>query len=130
MVAGEVQNLAQETAHATEDISKRIGMIQGDTAETAEAVRAIDEIGHVIDQINDYQASIAGAVEEQSVTVGDMGSSVDEVVAGTSAMTGSINGVADSAETTSASVVQTETASRELAGMGGRLTALVARFRV
>ncbi|MCW2778063.1 MAG: methyl-accepting chemotaxis protein, partial [Frankiales bacterium] len=63
VVANEVKELAQETAKATENISRMIETIQGDTAG---AVDAIAQISAVIGQINDYQTTIASAVEEQT----------------------------------------------------------------
>ena len=65
VVAGEVKDLAQETAKATEDIARRVEAIQADTAA---AVGAIGEITAIIAQVNDYQLTIASAVEEQTAT--------------------------------------------------------------
>ncbi|MEN3357942.1 MAG: methyl-accepting chemotaxis protein, partial [Mycobacteriales bacterium] len=69
VVANEVKDLAQETAKATEDISRRVETIQGDTAG---AVEAIGQISRIIGQINDYQLTIASAVEEQTATTNEM----------------------------------------------------------
>ena len=63
VVAGEVKELSQETARATEDISRRVQAIQADTAS---AVTAIEEVSRVIGKINEYQTTIASAVEEQT----------------------------------------------------------------
>ncbi|WP_203767049.1 methyl-accepting chemotaxis protein, partial [Cellulomonas denverensis] len=75
VVAGEVKELAQETAKATEDIVRRVEAIQADTGA---AVTAIGEIGHIIASINDYQLTIASAVEEQTATTTEMSRSVAE----------------------------------------------------
>ncbi len=75
MVAEEVKQLAQETARATEDIAHRVEAIQADTGD---AVSAISEIGTVIAQINDFQTTIAAAVEEQSATTTTMSRSVGD----------------------------------------------------
>lgn len=61
VVANEVKELAKETARATEDISRKIETIQGDSKG---AVEAIKQIGKIIGQMNDISNSIAGAVEE------------------------------------------------------------------
>ncbi|GAB3847360.1 methyl-accepting chemotaxis protein [Dactylosporangium cerinum] len=61
VVAGEVKDLAQETAKATEEIGQRVRAIQTDTAS---AVESISEIARVIGRINEYQTTIASAVEE------------------------------------------------------------------
>ncbi len=52
VVAGEVKELAQETAKATEDISRRVDAIQTDTEQ---AVDAIAQIAQIVASINDYQ---------------------------------------------------------------------------
>jgi hypothetical protein len=70
VVATEVKDLAQETAKATEDISRRVATIQDDTGQAA--VAAIATIAAVIAQINDYQRTIAAAVEEQTATTSEM----------------------------------------------------------
>ena len=65
VVASEVKDLAQETARATEDIGARVAAIQNDTGG---AVDVINRISEVIAKINDYQTTIASAVEEQTAT--------------------------------------------------------------
>ncbi len=93
-----MKDLAQETARATEDISRRIDQIQG---ETGHAILAITEVGSVIAQIHDFQSSIAGAVEEQTATAADMSRSVEEMSGGTASISQTINSVAEAAHTTS-----------------------------
>ncbi|HWS33059.1 MAG TPA: methyl-accepting chemotaxis protein, partial [Actinoplanes sp.] len=75
VVASEVKDLAQETSRATDDITKRITSIQ---AETEQAVEAISEITEVVARINDYAATIAAAVEEQTATTNEMARNVSE----------------------------------------------------
>src|SRR6202000_3305836 len=60
VVANEVKELAKEAAKATEDIGRKIEAIQTDTKG---AVEAIQQIGGVINQINDISNTIASAVE-------------------------------------------------------------------
>ena len=126
VVATEVKELAQETARATQDITDRIEQIQ---AQTTQAVAAISEITQVISKINDYQMSIAGAVEQQTATTVTMTATVAEAAAGTRGITTNIDGVAESAEATSRSVVESQHATDELARMSAHLQSAVARFR-
>ncbi|UQU61670.1 methyl-accepting chemotaxis protein [Couchioplanes caeruleus] len=126
VVASEVKDLAQETAKATEDISRRIEAIQADTTG---AVTAIDEISKVIARINDFQTTIASAVEEQTATTAEMNRSVSEAATGTGDIAKSITGVADAAGRTSRGVEETQQATVELARMSTRLTGLVSAFR-
>ena len=69
VVANEVKELAKQTAVATEDISQKIEAIQNDTKA---AVNAISQIGQIIGQINDFQNTIASAVEEQAATTNEI----------------------------------------------------------
>jgi methyl-accepting chemotaxis protein len=125
-VAAEVKELAEETARATQDIAGRVTQIQ---SETSEAVIAITEIGRVIDQINDYQASITAAVEQQTATTAEMARSVSEAAQSTDEISTNIDQVAQAAQTTSSSVDEARGASNELARMGAQLQDLVAAYR-
>ncbi|WP_432488827.1 methyl-accepting chemotaxis protein [Kineococcus sp. SYSU DK018] len=127
VVAGEVKELAQQTAAATEDISRRVATIQADTEG---AVRAIADITRIVGTISDYQGTIASAVEEQTATTAAMSSSVGEAAAGAAGIAGSIGGVAGATRTTTTSLAEGETAVLELAATSSRLQELVGRFRV
>ena len=125
VVAGEVKELAQETARATDDIARRVDAIQTDTAS---AVVAIGEIGQIVSRINDYQLTIASAVEEQTATTTEMSRSVSDAAAGTGAIAGTI------AEVSTASAEDVRTAHHmggaveELAELADALRTRVARF--
>ncbi|HLZ38037.1 MAG TPA: methyl-accepting chemotaxis protein [Mycobacteriales bacterium] len=79
VVANEVKELAQETGKATEDIGRRVEAIQRDAAA---AVTAIADISQVITRVNDYQTTIATAVEEQTATTNEMTRGVSDAAAG------------------------------------------------
>ncbi|MCL2092429.1 MAG: methyl-accepting chemotaxis protein, partial [Micrococcales bacterium] len=100
VVAGEVKDLAQETAKATEDIARRIEAIQSDTGG---AVEAIGQISAIIDQINDYSATIAAAVEEQTVTTAEMSRNVTEAATGASQIAENMSTVASVTDTSTQS---------------------------
>ncbi|RSM74187.1 methyl-accepting chemotaxis protein [Actinoplanes sp. ATCC 53533] len=126
VVASEVKDLAQETARATDDISRRVQAIQTDTIG---AVAAIEEISKVIARISDIQTTIASAVEEQTATTAEMSRSVTEASAGTGDIAQNITGVAEAARLTSQGVSETQQATADLARMSGELSAVVANFR-
>ena len=127
VVATEVKELAQETARATEDIARRVQAIQGDTAG---AVEAIAEISAIIGRINDYQLTIAGAVEEQSATTAEMNRNVSEAATGAGDIAANISGVAAATQTTTIAVGEARNASEALARMSEELQEVVGRFRV
>jgi len=127
VVASEVKDLAQETARATEDISRRVEAIQADTSG---AVAAIEEISVVIERISEFQTTIASAVEEQTATTAEMNRSVAEAAGGTGEIAQNITGVAEAARSTSRGVAETQHATAELARMSTELSGLVATFRI
>lgn len=125
VVAGEVKELARETAHATEDITERIGAIQ---TGAVGAVSAIERIGQTIDKANDMQNLIAAAVEEQSATTNEMTRSLSEASQGAYGITSNIAGVADAATSTAEGAAQTENAAGELSRLASELQRLVVEF--
>ncbi|WP_051515639.1 methyl-accepting chemotaxis protein [Candidatus Blastococcus massiliensis] len=127
VVASEVKELAQETARATEDISQRVEAIQADTAG---AVDAISQISTVIGEINDFQATIAAAVEEQTATTNEMNRNVAEAASGTQGIAAAISGLAAGTQETNQRVADAQSAAGELARMSGELQEAVSRFKV
>ena len=127
VVANEVKELAKETAKATEDIGQKIEAIQSDTKG---AVRAIEEIGKIINQINDISNTIASAVEEQTATTNEIGRSVTEASRGVSAIATSIGGVAKAAKGTTTNAGETQAAAKSLHTLAGDLRELVLKFKV
>jgi methyl-accepting chemotaxis protein len=126
VVAGEVKDLAQETAKATEDISRRVEAIQGDTRS---AVLAIAEISDIIGQINDFQTVIAAAVEEQSATTTEMNRNVTGAANGSGQIASNISGMADAAAQTSQGVDEAQQAADGLVSLSGEFDRLVAQFQ-
>jgi methyl-accepting chemotaxis protein len=126
VVANEVKELAKETAKATEDISRRIEAIQGDTKG---AVEAIAQISVVINQINDISNTIAGAVEEQTATTNEIARNVHEGAKGGSQVAENIVAVAQAAKSTTQGANDTQTAAGELARMATELQKVVAQFK-
>ncbi|MDI6100943.1 methyl-accepting chemotaxis protein [Actinoplanes sp. NEAU-A12] len=127
VVATEVKDLAQETAKATEDIAHRVEAIQADTSS---AVVAIQEISRIISEINDYQVTIASAVEEQTATTNEMSRSIGEAANGSSVIAGNINAVASAAHATTAALGEAEASVTELTQVAGELREVVQHFRV
>ncbi|GGQ79451.1 HAMP domain-containing methyl-accepting chemotaxis protein [Couchioplanes azureus] len=127
VVAGEVKDLAQETAKATEEISRLVQTIQSDTGD---AVGAIAEIGNVVSRISDFQTLIAAAVEEQTATTGEMGRNVAEAAQSSRDIAQNINGVSAAVGETTTVVRQAQASAEELARTSSELEQLVARFTV
>lgn len=123
VVANEVKELAKQTAAATEDISQKIEAIQNDTRG---AVTAISQIGKIIAQINEFQTTIAGAVEEQAATTNEIARSAGEAARNSNEISGNISGVSVAAKDTTQGANNTLRAAQELAKLAASLRAVVA----
>ena len=126
VVANAVKELAKETAKATDDISRKIDGTQRDIHDAVEGIR---RIGNIIEQINDFQNSIAGAVEEQTVVTKQISSNVADAARGTTEIADNIVAVAQAAAGTAEGAATTQQAAQKAASLAVRLQGLVAQFK-
>ncbi|MEV0564364.1 methyl-accepting chemotaxis protein [Dactylosporangium sp. NPDC050588] len=126
VVAGEVKDLAQETAEATEEIGQRVRAIQTDTTG---AVESISEIARVIGRINEYQTTIASAVEEQSAVTTSMATDLSVAASGADRINGGIGEVVRAVDNTMHGAQATRAAAAELTTMSEELRAIVGGFK-
>ncbi|MCL2455086.1 MAG: methyl-accepting chemotaxis protein [Micrococcales bacterium] len=127
VVAGEVKDLAQETAKATEDIARRIEAIQADTGG---AVEAIGRISSIIEQINDYSATIAAAVEEQTVTTSEMSRNVAEAATGSSQIAENITEVAGIVSASTGQAQEVAAGSQQISAGASEAATQLGKFKV
>jgi len=141
VVANEIKELAQQTAHATEEIR---GRIQGIQSATSVTVSEIQQVSDVIGEVDSIVGTIAAAVEEQSVTTRDIAGNVGQAAQGVQEVNQNVSqaesvtrdiarevaevnsasgGIAHSAEDVQAS-------SESLSGLARDLDAMVGKFRV
>ncbi|MGD9701941.1 MAG: methyl-accepting chemotaxis protein [Acidimicrobiia bacterium] len=125
VVANEVKELAKETARATEDISAKIEAIQADTQSSVEAITGI--LG-TINQIAEFQDTIASAVEQQAATTSEIARSVTDASRGSTEITANMQSVASAADSTSTGAGDSQRAASELARMAADLQDLIAQF--
>ena len=126
VVANEVKELAKETAKATEDITAKIEAIQNDTGSSVESITGILSI---IDQIAQFQDTIAAAVEDQAATTSEIARSVSEASRGSQEITTNMHTVARAADSTASGADDSSRAASELARMATDLQTLVGQFR-
>jgi methyl-accepting chemotaxis protein len=88
VVANEIKELAKQTAEATQDIRKQIEEVQATTSFTIEE---IDQISVIINDVNDIVASIAAAVEEQSVATKEIAGNIAQASQGIHEVNGNVN---------------------------------------
>ena len=125
VVASEVKELANQTAKATEDITKQIEEMQ---VATENSVGSIDGIGQVITKLNESSTAIAAAIEEQGVTTKDIARNIQEASTGTSEVTYAIAGVTASSQDAGETAKEVLSTSGELSMMAETLKSEVDKF--
>jgi len=125
VVAGEVGELARETSRATEDIATRVEAIQADAQG---AVAVIAQIADIVQSINEYQSTIASAVEEQTATTNEMGRNVSDAASGSEKIATGIETVALAAATSSQVLGEVTAAVNELSALADELKQRVSSF--
>ena len=96
---------------------------------TQGAVEAIAQISKIIIQINDYQGTIASAVEEQSATAREIGVSGGDAARGSAEIARNITAVAQASQHAAEGASNTQKAAQELARMAAGLQQLVEQFQ-
>ncbi|KAA5604602.1 HAMP domain-containing protein [Roseospira marina] len=94
VVANEVKTLANQTAKATDDISRQIEEIQGVTTST---VQAISDIGETIASLSEVASAIAAAVEEQNTATNEIAHNIQQAETASQRVSTAIGTVHDAA---------------------------------
>lgn len=125
VVASEVKGLAQQTARATEAIGTQIGQIQ---AATREAVKAIQDISKVIQEVSVIAAMIASAVEQQGAASTEIARNVQQTSQAAQEVTLNITGVSTASNDIGAAATQVLRAASDLSRQAERLSSEVGSF--
>lgn len=141
VVANEVKELARQTAQATGQISQQIEDMQGNAEN---AVKAIEQITIIIEEINAISQTIVSAVEQQSATVNEIARSVggassaaseiarnvSESARGLSDISSNIQGVNRGAADSSTGINGIMESSHDLLQMSQELQKTVKQFKL
>ncbi len=127
VVANEVKDLAKGTSEATQKIIEKIEAIQRDSGQ---AVKTIEQIGHIIREINDSQSTIAVTVEEQSATATEIARSLTEASHSTAEISTATLAMTQVAEITVMGANDTQIAANNLAEMASTLQQLINQFKL
>ncbi|KAF0110507.1 MAG: methyl-accepting chemotaxis protein [Rhodospirillaceae bacterium] len=111
VVANEVKSLANQTARATDEITRQVTSVQN---ATREAVVAIEAITDTITRISEISATIASAVEEQTVATQEIARNVEQAATGTQEVSTTIVTVTQAAGQAGTTSSQVLSASNEL----------------
>jgi methyl-accepting chemotaxis protein len=141
VVANEIKELAKQTAEATLDIRKQIEGMQNATGTT---VLSIEKIGQVIADINEIVATIATAVEEQSVSTREISDNIAQMSSGIQEVNENVAQSSQVSQSITRDIAEVNQASGEIAGSSSQvrlsadelstvseqLNALVGRFKI
>jgi methyl-accepting chemotaxis protein len=131
VVANEVKNLSNQTAKATEEVTKQINEIQ---SRTKAAVHAVAQIADSIREVDGISSSIAAAIEQQVASTSEIARNVSETTQMTGQIADHINVVSERARASEdrASVVAKQTAEVRAAveGMRSSLEAVLRSIEV
>ncbi len=141
VVANEIKELAQQTADATGDISKKIEDIQ---STTDMSVNEIKEVIDVINRVEEFVSSIASSMEEQSSTTKEIASNVSQVSQGiqevnenvnqssqaAGQVSKDVNEVNKTANEISNSSAQVQESAQELSKLAERLREMAGKFKI
>ena len=111
VVAGEIKDLAKQTATATKKIRKSIESIQNTTDAT---VSEIEQITMVISDVNEIVATIATAVEEQSVATREISNNVNQAALGIQDVNRNVAESSTVSESISREIIEVSQSSKEM----------------
>jgi methyl-accepting chemotaxis protein len=127
VVANEVKELANQTAKATHEITKKIETIQDDSKN---AVDAIAEITIAIEKVNGFTGNIAASVEEQAATTNEVTRIISESAEGVKQINENISQVSLAAANTGKDAGQAQVAAKGVGETAELLKKYVAGLKV
>jgi methyl-accepting chemotaxis protein len=125
VVAGEVKALAAQTAKATTEIGDQIDTVRAATEAT---VLAMAEISGMIGQMDEVSATIATAVDQQTVTTREIATSIQAVSTATVRSVGAMGHVVSVADQAGATSKEVLAGAAEIGDEARVLRAEVDRF--
>ncbi|BAE53107.1 Methyl-accepting chemotaxis protein [Paramagnetospirillum magneticum AMB-1] len=125
VVAGEVKHLANQTARATEDISRQVEGIQDSTQGMAER---IGEVVGLIRTLDGVSSAIAGAIQQQDAATREIASNVEQVARQADKVSGAVSQLAQASAKTCAGTIRVMWSAKGLAQTVDGLTSETESF--
>jgi methyl-accepting chemotaxis protein len=126
VVAGEVKQLAEATAHATDDV---IATMQDIKNGSQSASAAMSGITTTIEQVNDSQSAIAAAVVQQTAVTESIGSSSSIAAERATTLASNVKALTDAVRLSAYSGAQARTVAADVQGAESTLRSLLGGFR-
>ena len=125
VVAGEVKTLANQTAKATEDITRNINAVQNSARAMSDKINSVVT---TIGALDETSSAIVGAVQQQEAATREIAGSIDEVAAQTLAVSQSVTSLAKSSALAGAGTVRVIWSAEELREVVQDLSAEARQF--
>ncbi len=127
VVAAEIKELARQTGQASEEIRKKITGIQ---KSTQNAVTSIGKITETIAKVNEINANIASAVEEQSIAAKEISSNIGQTTQASNEVAQNVVGISAAAKDGAREAATSSEQTRELLSLSQTLHRMVQGFKV
>jgi methyl-accepting chemotaxis protein len=125
VVAMEVKELAKQTAQATENINQNIVEMQ---EKTESAIKMIEAIASIINQINTISHTIASAIEEQSSTANEISKNANSTNATASGIASQVSSSAEKIKKVYQIIQDVDTVASENDQSSKKMIGLVQEF--
>ncbi len=125
VVAGEVKNLANQTARATDEITRQVSAVQDSTREMT---ASIDGVAETIRAIDEVSSAIAGAVQEQEAATQEIATNIDQVAHEAQEVSSSVTTLANASTQACAGTVRVIWSANSLAQVVRSLDGEVEQF--
>ncbi len=126
VVAGEVKQLAEATAHATDDV---IATMQDIKNGSQSASSAMSGITTTIDQVNDSQSAIAAAVVQQTAVTESIGTSSSIAAERATTLAANVKALTEAVRLSAYTGAQARTVAADVQGAETGLKSLLEGFR-
>ena len=113
VVASEVKQLAAQTSKATDEISRRIGVIQ---SATGEAVTATSTVEQSIERVNEVASSIAATLDQQNAAVSEITRAISSTLAAVGSLATDMTRLMENAEASDSKSQEVAAQARRMLG--------------
>jgi len=111
VVADEIKMLAKQSAQAAEDIAARIGGVQDNTAE---AVKSLNSVSTIIEEMDSASTEIMESVEKQTVTATEIALDIRQANTGVNHIASAIAEIAKGTDDVAANAAQSALGIQEV----------------
>ncbi len=125
VVANEVKSLAGETKNATESIKEQINTVQ---SLGQDVIQALQGMRHDVNQISEYSAGIASAIEEQSAVNADIVGNVQVATRRMASISDNIGAMSNSSADAEGATGEVLDAAKSLSVQAEKLSQNIANF--